>query len=78
MACGSKNAGGVFIARSHRVPISWGINAIGMRRITWPSMGPTRARSLWQLFLLRSLHFPLVPSKRENCRGQHENKNEIK
>jgi methionyl-tRNA formyltransferase len=32
--------GGEFVARSHRVPIPDGINAIGMHRITWPQMGP--------------------------------------
>ena len=31
---------GEFVARSHRVPIPMGINAIGMHRITWPQMGP--------------------------------------
>jgi methionyl-tRNA formyltransferase len=32
--------GGEFVARSHRVAIPEGINAIGMHRITWPQMGP--------------------------------------
>ena len=32
--------GGEFVARSHRVPIPAGINAVGMHRITWPQMGP--------------------------------------
>ena len=32
--------GGEFVARSHRVPILHGINAVGMHRITWPQMGP--------------------------------------
>jgi methionyl-tRNA formyltransferase len=32
--------GGEFVARSHRVPIPDGINAVGMHRITWPQMGP--------------------------------------
>jgi methionyl-tRNA formyltransferase len=32
--------GGEFVARSHRVAIPDGINAIGMHRITWPQMGP--------------------------------------
>jgi methionyl-tRNA formyltransferase len=32
--------GGEFVARSHPVAISVGINAIGMHRITWPQMGP--------------------------------------
>ncbi len=31
--------GGAFVARSHRVPISEGVNAIQMHRITWPQMG---------------------------------------
>jgi hypothetical protein len=31
--------GGEFVARSHRVPITAGINAVGMHRITWPQMG---------------------------------------
>lgn len=32
--------GGEFVARSHRVSIPAGINAVGMHRITWPQMGP--------------------------------------
>jgi methionyl-tRNA formyltransferase len=32
--------GGEFVARSHRVAIPEGVNAIGMHRITWPQMGP--------------------------------------
>ena len=32
--------GGEFVARSHRVAIPAGIDAIGMHRITWPQMGP--------------------------------------
>jgi methionyl-tRNA formyltransferase len=31
--------GGEFVARSHRVPIPEGVNAIQMHRITWPQMG---------------------------------------
>jgi methionyl-tRNA formyltransferase len=31
--------GGEFVARSHRVAIPDGINAVGMHRITWPQMG---------------------------------------
>ena len=31
--------GGEFVARSHRVPIPVGINAVEMHRITWPSEG---------------------------------------
>jgi len=32
--------GGEFVARSHRIPIPEGINAVGMHRITWTQMGP--------------------------------------
>ena len=32
--------GGEFVARSHPVSISKGINAVGMHRLTWPQMGP--------------------------------------
>ena len=32
--------GGEFVARSHRVAIPAGANAIKMHRITWPQMGP--------------------------------------
>ena len=32
--------GGEFLARSHRIAIPQGINAIGMHRITWLQMGP--------------------------------------
>lgn len=32
--------GGEFVARSHRVAIPEGINAVEMHRITWPQMGP--------------------------------------
>jgi hypothetical protein len=32
--------GGEFVAHSHKVAISQGINAVEMHRITWPQMGP--------------------------------------
>lgn len=32
--------GGEFVARSHRVAIPEGVNAVEMHRITWPQMGP--------------------------------------
>ena len=38
--------GGEFVARSHRVPIPAGINAVGMHRITWPQMGPFIRREI--------------------------------
>jgi methionyl-tRNA formyltransferase len=38
--------GGEFVARSHRVPIPAGVNAIGMHRITWPQMGPFLQRAI--------------------------------
>ena len=38
--------GGEFVARSHRVAIPEGINAIEMHRITWPQMGPFIRRSV--------------------------------
>ena len=38
--------GGEFVARSHRVAIPEGVNAIGMHRITWPQMGPFIQRSV--------------------------------
>ena len=38
--------GGEFVARSHRVPIPKGINAIDMHRITWPQMGPFIRRAV--------------------------------
>jgi methionyl-tRNA formyltransferase len=38
--------GGEFVARSHRVPIPVGINAVGMHRITWPQMGPFICRAV--------------------------------
>ena len=31
--------GGEFVARSHRVAIPQGINAVAMHRISWPQMG---------------------------------------
>ena len=41
--------GGEFVARSHRVAIPEGINAIGMHRITWPQMGPFIRRAVGAL-----------------------------
>ncbi len=38
--------GGEFVARSHRVPIPAGINAVGMHRITWPQMEPFIRRAV--------------------------------
>ena len=38
--------GGEFVARSHRVAIPEGVNAIAMHRITWPQMGPFIQRSV--------------------------------
>jgi len=41
--------GGEFVARSHRVEIPEGINAIGMHRITWPQMGAYIRREVGQM-----------------------------
>ena len=41
--------GGEFVARSHRVPIPEGINAVGVHRITWPQMGPFIRRAVGAL-----------------------------
>ena len=41
--------GGEFVARSHRVAIPDGINAVGMHRITWPQMGPFIRREVGAL-----------------------------
>ncbi len=41
--------GGEFVARSHRIPIPEGVNAIEMHRITWPQMGPFIRRSVRSL-----------------------------
>ena len=41
--------GGEFVARSHRVAIPAGINAVGMHRITWPQMGPFIRREVGAL-----------------------------
>jgi methionyl-tRNA formyltransferase len=38
--------GGEFVARSHRVAIPEGVNAIQMHRITWPQMGDFIRRSV--------------------------------
>jgi hypothetical protein len=38
--------GGEFVARSHRIAIPQGINAVEMHRITWPQMGPFIRREI--------------------------------
>ena len=44
--------GGEFVARSHRVPIPEGINAVAMHRISWPQMGPFIRREVGAMRLL--------------------------
>ena len=47
--------GGEFVARSHRVAIPEGVNAIAMHRITWPQMGPFIRESVLAMLESRSV-----------------------
>ena len=48
--------GGEFVAWSHRISIPEGINAVGMRRITWPQMGSFLLKSKWSRPTWRKQH----------------------
>lgn len=48
--------GGEFVARSHRVAIPEGVNAIEMHRITWPQMGGFICRAVEQVLNAAEIH----------------------
>lgn len=52
--------GGEFVARSHRVAIPEGVNAVGMHRITWPQMGPFIHDSVWEMLKQSSFAEPTI------------------
>lgn len=52
--------GGEFVARSHRMAIPAGINAVGMHRITWPQMGPFIRRQVGAMLDAATVNKPLL------------------
>lgn len=51
--------GGEFVARSHKVAIPEGVNAISMHHITWPQMGPFIRREVGAMLTSTSVGEPM-------------------